>query len=180
MILGPFWMLILPALNEDSPFLTQVAFYPAKVYATPYACDPLTFADYLNAHYGPQTNLIVPDGDSAQFTYYTNVTIDFLSNYPSHNHFIDNLAFFRATDPDVARDIARRHRIDLVAICKVLPASPAFLATRPYRQALFMETLVNGPLPAWLHPVQTYTDTLFQLYAVDKAELARETAESKP
>ena len=170
--LGPFWMVFLPALNMNAPFLTQVVFFPAKIYTEPYSCNTLSMTDYLNKHYPPSTMIDVPDWDSATFLYETNMKIDFLSNYPSHDHFIDNKAFFQSQNVDVSRQIAAQHGFDLVAICTVIPMSPETIASRAHREPSMIERLREGIQPSWLKPVYTGIRTNYLLFEVDKAALA--------
>jgi hypothetical protein len=172
--LGPFWMVFLPALDMNAPFLTQVAFFPAKIYTEPYSCDTLSFADYLNKHYGPKTLINVPDWDSASFLYETDLRIDFLSNYPSHDHFIDNKQFFQTQDVALARQIAARHGFDLVAVCVFIPMSPDMVASRPYRMPSMIERLKEGSPPPWLKPVPvTGVRTNYRLFEIDRTELPK-------
>ena len=171
--LGPFWMVFLPALDTNAPFLTQVVFFPAKIYTEPYSCDALSIAEYLNTHYTKETRVNVPDWDSATFLLETKLKIDFLSNYPSHDHFIDNKVFFQTQSPDAARDIARRHQFDLVAACAMIPMAPQIAASRPYRQPSMIERMREGTQPAWLKPVATDIQTNYRLFEIDKAELAK-------
>ena len=170
--LGPFWMVFLPALDVNAPFLTQVVFFPAKIYTEPYSCNTLSMTDYLNKHYPPNTLIDVPDWDSATFLYETDIKIDFLSNYPSHDHFIDNKAFFQTQNMDVARQIAERHGFDLVAMCSIVPMSPEVAASRPLRQPSMIERLREGIQPSWLKPVYTGIHTNYLLFEVDKEALA--------
>lgn len=163
--LGPFWMLLLPAITTDAPIVTQVMFFPAKVLGPWDACDIRGIAPYINDHYGKDTTLIVPGDDSAKFLYHTNVIIDFLANFPSQNKFIDNTVFFQTQNPAVAQNIARRHNIDLVALCPALPLAPEDLKTRPYREPLFMELLAERNPPSWLKMVTIGGNYI--LYEVD-------------
>ena len=171
--IGPFWMVFLPALQVNAPFLTQVAFFPAKIYTEPYSCNTLSMTDYLNKHYSPDTRVNVPDWDSATFLYETNLKVDFLSNYPSHDHFIDNRAFFQTTDVEMARQIAQRHQFNLVAICTNIPMPAEFFASRPNRQPIFIERLKEHSQPNWLKPVFTGIQTNYLLFEVDQAALAK-------
>jgi hypothetical protein len=166
--LGPFWMLFLPALEMDAPISSQVLFFPVKIQTIQDKCDVLSFADYLNAHYAKNTVISVPDWDSAEFLYYTNLTIDFLSNYPSQDRFLDTKSFYQTTNPEVAKAIAARHGFDLVSICRQLPVSPE---SRHAREPMFMERLRDGPIPSWLKPVNTGLATYYLLFEVDKSAL---------
>lgn len=170
--IGPFWMVFFPALLFNSPFMTQVAFFPAKIYTEPYSCDTLSMTDYLNKHYPPTTRINVPDWDTATFLYESNLQVDFLSNYPSHDHFIDNRTFFQTQDVEAARKIAQSHQFNLVAVCSYIPMPPDFLASRPNRTPLFIERLKEGTQPDWLKPVFTGINTHYILYEVDPVALA--------
>lgn len=170
--LGPFWMVFLSALDNNAPFLTQVVFFPAKIYTEPYSCNTLSMTDYLNKHYSRDTKINVPDWDSASFLYETDLRIDFLSNYPSHDHFIDNRMFFDTQDVEVARQIAARHKFNLVAMCIQIPMNPAAAASRPYRQPTMIERMKEGIQPAWLKPVPVDIATNYRLFEVDQAALA--------
>lgn len=170
--LCPLWMIFLPAIQVNAPFLTQVLFYPAKIYTEPYTCDTLSIADYLNKHYNKNTRVNVPDWDSADFLYNTDLKVDFLSNYPSHDHFIDNRTFFNTPDVNVAAKIAKQHKFDLVSICTNIPMSPEIAAARPRRQPMMIERLKEGLLPLWLKPVFTGIKTNYLLFEVDPNALA--------
>jgi hypothetical protein len=173
--LGPLWMLILPALQFDAPILSQVILYPAKIYSVQNSwdsCDVLPFADYLDAHYGKETKIEVPDWDSANFLYNTHLKIDFLSNYPSHDKFIDNRIFFDTQNMDQARDVAARHGFNLVALCLIIPMSAEAMQSRPRRAPMLIETLREGHPPPWLKPIDTEASGLYRLFAVDKAAVA--------
>ena len=40
--LGPFWMVLLPAVLDKESFFTQVLFFPAKIYTEPFSCATLS------------------------------------------------------------------------------------------------------------------------------------------
>jgi hypothetical protein len=174
-MLDPFWLLLQPAIEFDVPFTSQVLLYPGKIYGSQRAswesCDPLAFSDWLNRHYTKNTLLNVPDWDTAAFLYNTDLRIDFLANYPSHDKFIDNKTFFLTQDLDQSKEIAARHGFDLVAVCVLIPISQESLASRPYRKLTLIETLTAGNIPPWLKPVDTGLQTYYRLFAVDKAAL---------
>src|SRR5262249_43567262 len=127
----------------------------------------LSIADYLNKHYPPTTLINVPDWDSATFAYETRLRVDFLSNYPSNNHFIDNRIFFQTQNPDAAKDIAQRHGLNLVAACVSIPMSETARQSRAYREPTMIERLAEGNVPSWLKPVDMGIDTRFRLYETD-------------
>ncbi|MBV8061928.1 MAG: hypothetical protein JO253_10455 [Alphaproteobacteria bacterium] len=170
-MLGPFWMILLPAIDENGPFVSHVLLYPAKVYEAPDGCEVLGFADYLNTHYPPATLVDVPDWETARFVYYTNLRVDFLSNYPSHDKFVDNKLFFQTQNEDIARDIAIRHRLDLVSICSSIPMSRETALSRPNREPYMIERLREGNPPSWLKPVPLPIPTQYMLFEVDKNAL---------
>lgn len=169
--LGPLWMLILPAIETNAPFLTQVVFFPAKVLGPWDACDIRGIAPYLNAHYGTDKKIIMPETESAKFLYHTHLLIDFLANYPSHDRFIPNAAFFQTQDPRVAKAIAIDHQFDLVAICQTLMITPEDRMSRPQRQPMFMESLAEQSPPKWLKQVNTGPAGNYLLFQVDKNAL---------
>ncbi len=150
--LGPFWMLLLPALNSDAPFLSQVLLYPAKVQTLPDYCNNVAFGQFLNQHYSKNTLLMVPGSDSSRMLFYSDLRIDFLNNYPSQNKFIDNQTFFGTQSMDAAKDIAKRHQFDLVAICKPLTDLPPL---KPGEAPMLYERLQKNQPPDWLQPVNT-------------------------
>jgi len=172
--LGPFWLLFLPAIANDAPITSQVLLYPAKMYAQPVSCDALEISDYLDTHYSKSTRINVPDFDTAAFLYHTHLTLDFLSNYPSQDRFLDNKAFFQTDEETRAASIAADHKFDLVALCIYLPLSQEAINSRPNREPMMMEKLALGQPPLWLKPVNMGITTHYRLYAVDKAALARE------
>lgn len=175
--LGPFWMIILPAINENAPFVTHVLFYPAKVYENPDGCDVLAFADYLNSHYPKETRIDVPDWETARFLYYTNLQVDFLSNYPSHDKFVDNKMFFQSKKEALSRDVLIRHNVDLVSICRTIPMALQTALSRPNREPYMIERLREGDLPRWLKPVPLPTSMQYLLFEVDKKALLSDTKE---
>lgn len=169
--LCPFWMLILPALQNDSPLLTQVVFFPAKVLGPWDACDIRSVAPYINDHYNKNINLIVPGDDSAKFLYHTHVLIDFLANFPSQDKFIDNTVFFQTQDPNEARHIAISHHVDLVVLCPFLPLAPEAIQTRSQRSPMFMELLAEQNPPKWLRQINRVTPGSYLLFEVDRSAL---------
>lgn len=171
--IGPLWMIIVPALHSNAPFLTQVAFFPAKIYTEPYSCDTLTMTDYLNKHYSKDTLINVPDWDTATFLYETNLKVDFLSNYPSHDHFLDNRLFFQTQDVESAKEVAAKHKFNLVAMCTIIPMPPEMAASRPNREPTMLERMKEGIQPSWLKPVFTGINTRYLLFEVDQAALAK-------
>ncbi len=170
--LGPFWMIVVPVLDTPTPMAPQIYAFPATMFLHPYRCDILDFAHYLNDHYTPDTVLNVPDSLSAFALYQTHLKIDFLANFPSQNKFIDNKTFFMTQDIDQARAIAKRHGFDLVGLCALFPLDPSATATRPYRDPMMVEKLIEGHPPSWLKPVDMGTQTDFLLFEVDKKALA--------
>jgi len=164
-LLGPFWMLLLPAMDSDAPFLSRVLLYPAKLQTYPDPCNVVEFGHYLDTHYTHDTNLIVPGADSSRLLYYSNLKIDFLNNYPSQNHFIDNQVFFGTQNYDDARRIALAHHIDLVAICRIY-AQPTPL--KPGEKPMLFEALQMGQYPNWLSPVNTGFIDAYRLFEVNK------------
>jgi hypothetical protein len=163
-LLGPFFMLLLPALEADAPVTSQILFFPAAIQVAADPCDSLPMASYINAHYAPETLLIVPSWHSAQYLFQTDVRLDFLSNYPSHNKFIDNFAFFGTHDPGEARKIALRHGVQLVAICR----SPLlYNGDYPLSMQSFLGLMQVGHVPDWLKLVPTNNIPNYLLYEVD-------------
>lgn len=168
-MLGPFWMLLLPALDQDLPFVSQVLLYPAKIQTFPDPCNSVAFGEFLNRHYTKDTLLIVPGADSSRMLFYSDLKIDFLNNYPSQNKFIDNETFFGTQNMSMAKDIILRHNIDLVAICKILQNVPPL---KPGEEPMFYERLEYGQVPNWLKPVDTRMYG-YLLYEVDKSLLLK-------
>jgi len=167
--LGPLWMLFLPMAENDQPFGSHVLFFPAILQSVVDPCDSLSIADYIDDHYSKDTLLLVPYWQSAEFLYETDVRLDFIANYPSHDKFIDNYSFIRTHNPDIARDIARRHGVNLVAIC----AYPQIYHQGiPDSIQMFSGLLQVGHVPAWLKPVNTTgIETNYLLYEVDDRAL---------
>jgi hypothetical protein len=167
-------MVFLPALLFDAPFTTQVLFYPAKIYSEPYSCDMLSIADYLNQNFDKNVDINVPDWDTAGFLYETHLKVDFLANYPSHDHFIDNKIFFASPNMDLVRHVAYTHNFDLVAACVIVPMSAEAAESHNKRSLSLIERLGSGSQPSWLIPIPLYFPTNYRLFAVDKKEVARE------
>ncbi|MDE1900325.1 MAG: hypothetical protein KGI37_01625 [Alphaproteobacteria bacterium] len=165
--LGPFWMLLLPDIGANAPITTSILLFPAAFQAETDLCDTRPAAQYIDAHYPPDTLLIVPQWLSEHMLYQSDVRIDFVSNYPSHNKFIDNYAFFDTTDPDVARGIAQRHAVDLVAICT---AARLYIPGAPLAQQSFAGRLETGQVPSWLTPIDASIPN-YRLYRIDKKKL---------
>ncbi len=164
--LGPFWMLVLPALAYNNPVLSHILLYPAKAQSVADPCQSVAFGDFLDAHYPPKTIILTPGESSSRLLYHSHLTIDFLNNYPSHDRFQDNEYFLGTQNPEVALMIAKRHRIDLVAVC------PALMKVYPLHdgeQPMLYESLLLGQPPAWLKPVDTGLGGGYKLFAVDLA-----------
>ncbi len=171
-ILCPFWMLLLPAMEADAPFLTQVVFFPAKVMGPWDACGIPGITNYINAHYSKDKNLIVPGNDSAAFLLNTELHIDFLANFPSGDKFLENDAFFQTQDTSTAKIIAINHGIDLIALCPYLPLSVKGISSSLQRVPMFMEVLAQGKAPPWLKRVDLMNEpTRYVLYEVNKSAL---------
>ena len=167
--LGPFLMLLIPAFGKNAPVLSQVLLFPAELQSVTEPCGLVALSHYLDTHYSKDTNLLVPGVDSSRMLYATNLKIDFLNNYPSQDRFIDNETFFGTQLPDVAKAIARRHQVDLVAVCKIaMNASPLQSGEAP----MMFELLEYGHPPPWLKPIDTHLPGLYHLYEVDKAALS--------
>ena len=167
--LGPFWMLLLPAFDNDVPILSQVLLYPAKIQTVQDPCDVLPIAFYINQNYSKDKTLIIPNWDSSRFLYYTDVKISFVANYPSHDKFIDNENFFATPDMEQAKAIAAAHDIDLVAACR----TPLMIEPRkPLESQTLLGRLQVGRPPPWLKYVGTVPMGSYVLYEVDKAALA--------
>ncbi len=164
---GPFWMVYAPAMNFNMPVLSQVVLFPAMIFSQQNPCNSLTLADYLNAHYNAATNIMVADWDSSDFLYETNLHVDFLANFPSHDHFVDNELFFFTQDEIEPRRIAQSHKLDLVAICPYGALPPDAAQTRPYRLPVLIERLREGTPPVWLKPVKLPIPTSYLLFEVD-------------
>jgi hypothetical protein len=170
--LGPFFMLLLPAFNNNDTVTSRVLFYPAALHSTEDPCDVLALSNYINHHYPPSTILSVPAWDSSRFLYYTDVVLDFVANYPSHNKFIDNKRIFESRDQDEARRIILRHNIGLIAVCRV----PLFLnAHYPLEDQLLIALLQAKLAPPWLKLVDTGMDINYLLYAVDRDQAEKMT-----
>lgn len=168
--IAPFWMFLLPAMQNNVPFLTQVLLYPARMQTMQDPCDTLNLANYINAHYSKDATLIVPNWDTSRFLYQTDVRISFVANYPSHDQFIDNENFFDTRDLDVAKDIAVRHHLDLVAVCR----GPARFDQRfPIGQQMLMGLLQVKMPPPWLKLLDLDQEAPgnYLLYEIDHAVL---------
>jgi len=166
--LAPFWMLVLPALQNHEPIISGILLYPAKIQAFPDPCNTTNFSHYLDAHYDKNTLIDVPGSESAQVLYHSHLRIDFLNNYPSQNKFIDNQVFFGTQDMGVAKNIAIRHGFDLVALCM---AGAKKMPLADGEEPMMYERLKNGEPPRWLKPVNTGLEGRFRLYKVDKSLL---------
>lgn len=169
LLLGPFWMLLLPALDQDEPLVSHVLLFPTKVQTFYDLCHSVAFGRYLNQHYTKNAVLMVPGADSSRMLFYSKLKIDFLNNYPSQNKFIDNETFFGTQDIAITEDIATRHNIDLVAVCRALADIKPL---QPGEEPMFYERLQYGNVPPWLKPVQTGLPG-YRLYEVDKAALRK-------
>ncbi|MDR3450158.1 MAG: hypothetical protein P4M15_10510 [Alphaproteobacteria bacterium] len=164
--LGPLWMLILPVIDHQLPIVPYVLLFPAAMQVTADPCDSLSIANYIDDHYPPTTNLDVPSWNSAHFLYQADVHIDFLSNFPSQDKFIDNFAFFDTANAERAHAIALRHKVDLVAVCAI----PSFYDPhKPEDAQSMLARLQAGHPPVWLQQLDTAAiETNFLLYAVVK------------
>jgi len=167
-ILGPLWMLFIPALAINAGFTSHIVLFPAHLQADPDECDSLTMAAYINDHYAKDTMLEVPYWYTAQFLYQTDVRIDYLNNFPSHDKFIDNYNFVGTKNAEEARQIAARHDVDLVVICQY---PFLFHGNLPDEAQIFMARLQAGRAPAWLKLVKTNIKSNYLLYEVDKAAI---------
>ncbi|MDR3450157.1 MAG: hypothetical protein P4M15_10505 [Alphaproteobacteria bacterium] len=164
--LAPFPMLLLPAIAHNEPVTTKILLFPVQLQFALDPCDPIPVADFIDAHYPPETSLLVTYWKSAEFLYNTDVHIDFLALYPSQDKFVDNYAFFGTHDPEKARGVAAGHGVDLVAICK----SPyVFEADKPAYDQMFLAQLQAGIAPRWLKQVAGTENFAYRLYAVDHA-----------
>jgi len=170
--LAPFWLLLVPAIRYNVPFLTQVAFFPSKVLGAWEPCEVKGIAPYLNSHYGERINLVVPEDESARFLYHTHLHIDFLANFPSQDKFVANQAFFQSNVLNVSATIARQHNIDLVILCPYLPMIQQLAQSRPNRAPMLMERLVEGQLPQWLKAIPTNWPGHYLLFEVIKSKLS--------
>jgi hypothetical protein len=163
--LGPFWMVLLPATLENAPFTSHVLLFPAQLQADYFACASLPMSDYLNRHYGKDTLLLAPYAYSPQFLIQTDMIVDFVGNYPSHDKFIDNYGFFKTRSAEGARDIVARHNADLVITCR---APLLYEPDLPMSDQEFIVRLQMGYVPRWLKPVAIDVAANFVLYEVDK------------
>lgn len=167
-LLGPFWMLLLPAISKNEPILSHVIFYPGKIQAMPDGCEMLPIADYINRHYDEDTLLSVVSWDTSRFLYHAKTRLDFIANYPSQDKFIDNANFFNSSNEAQVRDIALRHGIDLVALCRFpFYGNPNL----PLEQQPMQVRMQLGQVPRWLKPVQLNMQTNYLLYEVNKEAL---------
>jgi hypothetical protein len=170
-MLGPFWMLLLPAFSLNLPFGTHVVLFPASIQAVNEPCDAAAAASYINAHYRSSTLLSVPHWQSAYFLYLTDLRLDFLANYPSHDKFIDNYNLFGNPDAATYTAIARRHGIDLIAVCR----NPWLYDDKrgPQGQPLMSRLQAYQP-PPWLKRVDDPSFPInYALYEVDKTRLGQ-------
>ena len=171
--IGPFWMLLLPAIENNAPITTQILMFPAMMQTVGDPCDSKSIAEFINNHYSKNTLLMAPSWISSRILYQTDIRIDFVANYPSHDKFIDNYAFFNSASSDTSREIARRHNIDLVLVCV---NSRAYTGYAYYGGAMpFSVQMERGKIPDWLKRVPVDVPTNFILYAVDKTSLAKAT-----
>jgi hypothetical protein len=174
-VLAPLWMIYVPAWRSHTLAVTDWFLFSAKLYTQKDSCASGDFTRYLNAHYPPETNILVPDWDSATFLYETNLHIDFLANFPSHDHFIDNKIFFGTQDIAQSEDIAHRHNIDLVAVCAWSPEYMGIVAAAPNPSSVTFQRLregylkKQGALPDWIHPIYLPVRTNYLLFGVDKS-----------
>jgi len=164
--LGPFWMLLLPAVEKDAPVTSQILLFPAAIQIAQDPCDSLPVANYINDHYPKETNLLVPYWLSSQFLYQTDVRVDFVANYPSQDKFIDNYKFYGTQSESDARDIVAKHHVDLVTICQY---PLLYNQTFPDNLQVFVALLQLGRHPNWLKPVNMNLATNYRLYEVDKS-----------
>lgn len=172
--MGPFWMLLLPAITSHAPIVPYALFFPGKLYAYADACDVLSLARYLDQHYSKDVSIEVPDIDSSYFLYETHLKVDFLANFPSHDKFVDNVQFFQAQDFAAAEAIAKRHQFDLVALCPAFLISPPMAMSRPYRAPTLIEALNEGQPPPWLKKIPLDFKTNYMLFEVDKTALSKD------
>jgi hypothetical protein len=170
-VLGPGWVVVMPAIENNYQIDSQLLLFPASIQAVHEPCDSLSMADYINDHYPKTTLLDVPYWHSAQMLYQTDTRLDFLANYPSHDKFIDNYNFFGTRDMEEARAIAVRHGFDLVTAC-VNPY--LYYPQLPDDKQTLIARLQAGHPPAWLRRVNTGDlNTPFLLFEIDKAALQK-------
>jgi hypothetical protein len=170
--MGPLWMLFVPSWAEDIP-LKKIVFFPAKPYMDFNSCNTRDFTNYISRHYSPNMLIAVPDWDSSAFLFETDLKIDFLANFPSNDHFIDNRRFFGGQDMGEARMIAETHGFDLVAVCGMTTEFPV---QYPPNMVDRMRAGWLGQLhvlPDWLKPVYTGVKTNYLLFKVDRNVFGR-------
>ena len=171
LLLGPWWVVFMPAVEGDFPINSRILFFPASMQTAMDPCNSLSIANYINDHYNKDTLLDVPYWESAQFLYQTDVRIDFLANYPSHDKFIDNYNFFGTHNMEDARKIALRHGIDLVVACQF---PYLYYSVLPDNEQTIIARLQVGHYPPWLKRVQTPgVPTYYLLFEVDKEALQK-------
>ncbi|MDR3425692.1 MAG: hypothetical protein P4M13_11590 [Alphaproteobacteria bacterium] len=169
--LGPFWMLLLPEIDSGAPIIPNVLLFPASVQAAPVIGDPIPLSDFINAHYNKNTLLVVNHPESANFLYYSDVRIDFIDNYPSHNKFIDNFNLFATHDPKFAEEIVARHNVDLIAVCTYHRELEPVISDGALN---FYALLQTEHAPHWLRKIDVGNVTNYLLYEVDKKAVARD------
>ncbi len=166
-ILCPLWMLVIPAAVKNVRFGSEVLLFTAP---RPLPCDPLSITGFINQHYDQNTLINTPSWDAAAFSYYTNIRVDFLANYPSQDKFIDNYHFFAARNNDESRRIAAKHGFDLVVVCR-LPR--LLISGAPEQLQPLIALLQIDKPPVWLKKVETPDiDTAYILYEVDKKSVS--------
>jgi hypothetical protein len=103
--------------------------------------------------------------DGPELLYRTHHSVVATPDHANAEGIADTLAFFAATEPEAARAIAAKRRIELVLLC------PAERESRQYLmegETSLLARLIAGAPPDWLEPVPL-PDTLgvdYRLFAV--------------
>ncbi len=174
MALGPLTMLTLPVVANHLPFVRNVLLFPAAWQLTADRCNVKTISGFLDTRYGQDTLALVPMYESDKFLFHTRLRLMFLANYPSQNKFIDAKAFYETRDEEKAKDIARRHGVGLVALCRswwhLSPETTLYNRLMKGRMNMGQK-LVTGNVPSWLRPVDPGVVTPWLLFEVMRGKL---------
>ena len=163
LLAGPLCTVLLPALVDGRAFNTGVLLFPVQ-YGDG-RCDTFALENILNSrrHYGDRPRLIMNMMDLGPEILLRTRHMALGGGYHMNvKGNLDSVHFFNATDPNEAEEIVRRRNVDLVVMCRQIPA--LYLGADGPNQidvngsgkvelkptASFAEQLIYGKVPDWL------------------------------
>ena len=163
LLAGPLSTVLLPALVDGRAFNTGVLLFPVQ-YGDG-RCDTFALENILNSrrYYGDRPRLIMNMMDQGPEILFRTRHMALGGGYHMNvRGNLDSVHFFNATDPNEAEKIVRRRNVDLVVMCRQIPAlylgadgpnqfdlnNSGKVELRP--TASFAEQLIYGKTPDWL------------------------------